>query len=234
MSTAIVLTIVIGGTVLLLGAVLAFVLWIRRRVARTALAAPDGLAGEAARRGWTVVERDDSLIPLYDRQYDRRSRWEPLTHPPRATAARDVITGSHRGREFVAATFDTVHQGRHQPERAIWVAAPAAHPMLGIRPSAAASNAVNRAIGLGGIRTGNPEFDARFEVLAEDERFAEAVVTPALVEFLLRDSRPWRAVSLRGEYLDVADPVRDHRDPAELVAALDLRCDILDRMPTWA
>ncbi len=149
----------------------------------------DALREEAARRGWTFVERDDSMVALYDRQYDRRSWWEPLTQPPRAKGARDVITGTHRGRPFVAATFDTVYQGQHQPERAIWVAAPAPHPMLSIHRVAGTQNALNRSIGLGGVQTGNVEFDRRFEVLSEDERFAHAVLSPQLQEFLLTDPR---------------------------------------------
>ncbi|ACU97117.1 DUF3137 domain-containing protein [Saccharomonospora viridis] len=234
MSTGIVLAIVIGGTVLLLGAVAAFVIWIKRSFVGRAEVSVDALREEAARRGWTFVERDDSMVALYDRQYDRRSWWEPLTQPPRAKGARDVITGTHRGRPFVAATFDTVYQGQHQPERAIWVAAPAPHPMLSIHRVAGTQNALNRSIGLGGVQTGNVEFDRRFEVLSEDERFAHAVLSPQLQEFLLTDPRSFRGVYLRGEYLDVLDPVQDHRNPDELVAALDLRCDILDRIPAWS
>ncbi|MEU6646889.1 hypothetical protein ABZ863_30730 [Saccharomonospora sp. NPDC046836] len=234
MSTGVVLAIVIGGTVLVLGAVAALVIWIRRSFVNNSRASLDRLYQTAVSRGWTFAERDDSYVALYDRQYDRRSRWEPLTHPPRAKSARDVVTGTHRGRPFVAATFDTVYQGRHLPERAIWVAAPAAHPMLSIQRVVAAQNVVNRALGLGGIVTGNPEFDRRFEVLTEDDRFGHAVLGTALVEFLLTDPREFRGVYLRGEYLDVLDPVQDHRDPDELVPALDLRCDILDRMPAWS
>ncbi|WP_298177057.1 hypothetical protein [Saccharomonospora sp.] len=234
MSTGVVLTIVIGGTVLLLGAVAAFVFWIKRSFVGRAEVSLDALREEAARRGWTYAERDDTQVALYDRQYNRRSRWEPLTHPPRAKAARDVITGTHRGRPFIAATFDTVYQGRHQPERAIWVAAPAPHPMLSIQRMVAVQNAINRRIGLGGVQTGNVEFDRQFEVLSEDERFAHAVLSSQLLEFLLTDPRSFRGVYLRGEYLDVLDPVQDHRNPNELVAALDLRCDILDRIPAWS
>lgn len=39
-----------------------------------------------------------------------------------------------------------------------------------------------------------------------------------------------------GDQLDVLDPVSDHREPAELILALDVRCDILDliRQRVWA
>jgi hypothetical protein len=41
---------------------------------------------------------------------------------------------------------------------------------------------------------------------------------------------------LLGANLDVGDPIDDHRNPAELIPALDLRCDLLDLVPrsAWA
>lgn len=64
-----------------------------------------------------------------------------------------------------------------------------------------------------------------------------------------RPSRPWttraaragrqvgfRGFMLIGDQLDLFDPVSDHRDPEQLVPALELRCDIFDRVPAsvWA
>lgn len=99
-----------------------------------------------------------------------------------------------------------------------------------------AESAVNAGLGLGDLRIGHPEFDARFQVTAQDERFARAVLTPGLVDFVLRDPRGIRGFWFRGAWFDVHDALTDHRDPAELVPALDLRCDLLDRVPrhVWA
>jgi hypothetical protein len=43
-------------------------------------------------------------------------------------------------------------------------------------------------------------------------------------------------MSLLGDHLDLIDRISDHRDPAELIPALDRRCDLLDRIPpsAWA
>ncbi|OLT47566.1 hypothetical protein BJF85_15430 [Saccharomonospora sp. CUA-673] len=234
MSTGVVVAIVLGGVVLLAAGVTVLIVAIlrgrRKHAAMSAPAARAALTG----RGWTFAERDDAWIPVYDRQHDRRGWAEPLRRPPRATAARNVVTGVHRGRQFVAATFDTVHAGKHQPERAIWVAAPAAHPMLSAKRIVGPQNAVNRSIGRGGVQLGDEAFDRGFEIHCDDEAFAQAVFGPELKALLLQDPRNIQGLVLRGEYLDVFDPVGDHRNPDELTAALDVRCDILDRIPVWS
>ncbi|TWH19799.1 hypothetical protein [Prauserella rugosa] len=234
MSVGAVLAIVFGGVVVLAAGVIALIVVIRR--AGKARAAMPAQAARAAvqSRGWTFAERDDSYIPVYDRQYDRKGWAEPMYAPPRATAATDVITGTHRGRPFVAATFETVHKGQHQRERAVWVAAPAPHPMLSAVRIVGPQNTVNRAIGMGGVQLGDEEFDRSFEIHCDDEAFAHAVFGPDLKALLLRDPRTFRGIALRGEYVDAFDPVSDHRAPEQLTAALDLRCDILDRIPVWA
>ncbi|WP_051400167.1 hypothetical protein [Haloechinothrix halophila] len=71
----------------------------------------------------------------------------------------------------------------------------------------------------------------RRPVDGEDEQFARAVLHPDLIEFLLTDPRQPRGFWLLGGHLDVLHEVGDHRDPDNLVPALDLRCDILDRIP---
>lgn len=233
MSVGAILVIVLGGVLLLAAGVIALIVLVRRAgQARAGMTAADARSAIEA-RGWTFAERDDAYVPLYDRQYDRTGWAEPLHLPPRATGAADVITGTHRGRPFVAATFETVHAGKHQRERAIWVAAPAPHPMLSATRIVGPQNTINRGIGMGGVQLGDGEFDRSFEVHCDDDAFARAVFGPELRTLLLRDSRSFRGFALRGEYLDVFDPVGDHRDPGELVPALELRCDILDRIPAW-
>ncbi|MBB3665295.1 hypothetical protein FB384_004248 [Prauserella sediminis] len=233
MSVGAILAIVFGGVLLLAAGVIALIVLVRRAgKARAAMSTSEARAAVQA-RGWTFAERDDSYVPLYDRQYDRTGWAEPFHRPPRATGATDVITGTHRGRPFVAATFQTVHDGKHRPERAIWVAAPAPHPMLSATRIVGPQNTINRTIGMGGVQLGDEEVDRSFEVHCDDEAFARAVFGPELKALLLHDSRSFRGFVLRGEYLDVFDPVSDHRDPEELVAALELRCDMLDRIPVW-
>ncbi len=56
-------------------------------------------------------------------------------------------------------------------------------------------------------------------------------MTPELVALLLSERGQFSGFMLLGDQLDVFDPIGDHCDPNQLVAALDLRCDILDRVP---
>lgn len=230
MSTPLIVAIVLGGTVLFLAGIAVLLFLLLRNLRQHRPASAEETRQAMAAYGWSFAERDDSIVSLYDRQYDHRGGLGALFDPPRAQSARDVITGTHRGRPFVAATFDTIYQGSRKPERAIWVATPSAHPLLSMHRIVGPQNALNDAIGRGGVQTGHPEFDRRFEVRCEVPAFAQAVLAPAVIELLLSDPRDFRGITFRGESLDATDPV-DHRDADQLMTALDLRCDVLDRVP---
>lgn len=235
MSTGAGIAIAVGGTLVLLGGIAWMVLYFRRSNARRAGAALDRLAQESARRGWRYVERDDSYAGVFNDQiqYTSRNPLHPLENPPHASEAHDIVTGTHRGRSFVAASFRTYHRGEYSLTRSIIVRTPSAGPALNVMGASGMQTAVNQALGWG-ARIGNPDFDRKYEVSAEDEGFAGTVLNPSMVEFLMADDRPMRGFTMLGDQFDVVDPVRDHRDPAELVPALDLRCDLLDRVPASA
>ncbi|MDA2803380.1 hypothetical protein [Nocardiopsis suaedae] len=234
MSSAVVLVIVIVGTLLVFAAVGLLIFFVLRANRAHRLPEARQVRPAIEQFGWTFAEQDDAFIELYNRQFDRPELREPLWGTPRATAAHDVVSGVHRGRRFVAATFDVTHQGGRRRERAVWVATPTRHPVLNISRLPQLQNSANQAIGRGGTTIGHPEFDGRFEVTGVDGGdFARAILQPDAVRFLLTDPRTPRVVFFRGEFLDAADPVNDHRDPQELLPALDFRCDLLDRMPNW-
>ncbi|WP_026128716.1 hypothetical protein [Nocardiopsis halophila] len=233
MSSALVLVIVIFGTLAILAGVALLIFFVLRATRAARPPEAQQLRPAIEQCGWAFSERDDTLIELYNRQFDRRDRRTPLAGPPRATAAHDVVSGTHRGRRFLASTFDVTYQGNHQRERAIWVAAPSPHPILNITRVPRLQNSANQAIGRGGTSIGLPEFDGQFEVTTEDDDFARAVLQPDVVNLLLADPRAPRGIHFRGEFLDAIDSINDHRDPRELLPALDLRCDILDRIPNW-
>lgn len=238
MSVGAIIAIAVGGT-LLLGAGLAWMtIWLNRSHKRHEQAALGRLREEVARRGWTFAERDDSVAELYtlqNKEFGGRDPRQPFVGPPKAKAAHNVLTGVHRGRPFLAATLDAYHNGEHASVRWIWVRTPAARPALTVRPAVPLSSKINNAI-WGEVRTGHPDFDERFDVSSDDPRFAIAALSPALIDFLLHDQRSFRDFRLFADHIEVLDRISDHRDPAELIPALDLRCDILDRIPAsvWA
>ena len=235
MGVGAVIAIAVGGTVIVAAAIVWLVVWLNRSNKAEEQAAAGRLGQESARRGWSYAERDDSVAELYTRQHREFALpnvLHPLADPPHASAAHDVITGTHRGRPFVAAVLDTSYRGQISPELCVWVRTPAPRPSLTVQKVTGAESRVNQAIGQGDVRSGNREFDDRFEVLSEDPRFAAAVVSPELADFLLAEQRRLRGVMLFADHVDALDQITDHRDPAQLIPALDLRCDILDRIPT--
>ncbi|HEV7979672.1 hypothetical protein [Amycolatopsis sp.] len=244
MSAGAVIAIAVGGTVLVAAAIVALVLWLRRSYDAKEQQSLTSLDEELTRRGWRYEENNDSYCSLYNQQNEFATQsllqiFDPLSPyhlPPRAVSAKHIITGSHRGRPFLAATFVVDHKGERSPVRTIWVRTPGQGPALTVSRVARAQSRVRAGIGQRDLQSGNPDFDEQFEVSTGDGRFAQTVLTPQVTRFLLTDPRPFRSVMLLGANLDVGDPIDDHRDPAELIGALDLRCDLLDLVPrsAWA
>lgn len=238
MSVGAIIALAVGGTVLMGAGITWMIIKFNRDYVASEKSALARLQEELPKRGWTFAERDDSILELCNRQYRdhyKPNPAHPLAGPPRAKAAHNVITGIHRGRPFLAAELDSYFRGEHHVHQIIWLRTPAARPGLSIRRAAALESTVNTALGWA-VRSGDPEFDRKFEVMTDSEAFAAAVLTPALTQFLLADKRKFRGFQFVGDQFEVFDQVSDHRDPAELIPALDLRCDILDRIPTavWA
>ncbi|MGW4586243.1 hypothetical protein [Amycolatopsis thermoflava] len=257
MSAGAVVAMAVGGSVLFMGLITWLIVRFNRRQGAAAAVTLAKLREELPRRGWTYVERDDSLAEAYNRQYEQfwspeqSQFWRPnqpvwrsgfqakapgpleqhFIRPPHARSAHDIITGTHRGRPFVAATLEIFYMHQITTELCIWVRTPAPCPPVYVRQTVGMVSKINAAVGQGDFRTGHPAFDDRFDVNGPDERFLAHVITPALAEFLLTDERRFRGFTLFADRVDALDRIRDHRDPAELVAALDLRCDILDRIP---
>lgn len=230
MSATLIVVIVVGGTVVLFTPLVIFMVWNSRKVKADESAALARLQTELPARGWSYVPQDDRFTEMYNARHTGRSLVDPLTSPPRATSAHDVITGTHRGRPFIAATFQVRFRGATNPEQCVWVFTPAARPRISVEKTAALQSAVNERIGRD-QRTGDQAFDRAFEVTAEDPAFAAAVLVPELTQFLAADTRSYRGWFLETDYVNIIHPMSDHRDPAELVPALDFRCDILDRIP---
>lgn len=230
MTPAAIVAIVVGGCLVVFGAIAAMLIWLRRDYDQHEA----GALARLGKTGWTYEERNDAYVELYNARplppYFRAEN--PIARPPRASAARQVVTGTHRGRSFLAAEFDVYlyDRGEHIRERCVWVRG-AARPGLSLRKVLGPQNAINRAIGWDYLKIGNAEFDRRFEVTADDPGFAQAVLHPRMVDFLLHDPREFRAVLMLADTIDLTDPITDHRDPQALIPALDLRCDILDLMP---
>ncbi|EHK87273.1 hypothetical protein SZMC14600_11203 [Saccharomonospora azurea SZMC 14600] len=236
MSTGLIVAIAVVGGVLLLGGLALLIGKLNKAIGVGTDSGRENLAEELSRRGWRYVETDDNVVGVYNelyRKYTHPFMLDPLVGPPRAASAKDVITGVHRGRPFFAAVLDTYHHGEYMSQLCVWVRTPVPRPALTVQRMAALASRINESIGTGDLKTGFPEFDENFDVRSKDPSFAAAVMNPDLVHLLLAQPDQFRGFMLLGDQLDVFDSLHDHRDPIQLVAALDLRCDILDRIPAF-
>lgn len=229
MSTWLIIVIVVAGILLLATPIVAFVIWNSRQVDDQRAAALRRLKEESANRGWTYEERNDSYAEWFTRLHGSSA--------VQAREARNIVAGTYRGRQFIAAEFHVYNAGDWQVSAnffdalAIYVQLPSGKADLAINRTTQLAATVNRATGEISSAIGIPAFDNKFEVNAADENFAKQLLSPELVEYLLSTRRQFRSISIVKDQLDVADQVDNQYDPAELIPALDFRCDIIDRIP---
>ncbi|WP_020661702.1 hypothetical protein [Amycolatopsis benzoatilytica] len=242
MSLLWILVLGIGGTLLFVGGMIWLFVWLNRNDKKLAAL----LQAECARRGWTYAAPDDSVCAQYNdgdrfvvRNWGERilQPMAPITHRYWASRARHVVTGWHRGRPFVAARLAlSAIEGEAADRPVIWVYAPGTSPALEVARVAKMESRINAAIGQGDITVGDPEFDDAYQVRSGDPDFARAVLNPVVTAYLKTGLRNFQGYTLINGRLTVQDWLNEHRDPEKLLAALDQRCDVLDRISpsVWA
>jgi len=234
MSLGVGLTIAIGGTVIVAALIIWLITWLGRSNKAAEEKALTRLREEIPKRGWTYEESNDSFVEMFNAQPQFQvigNPFEPFVGKPEALRAREVITGVHRNRPFLAAQFDVQHKGQVFPVPAVWIRLPSMRPWLSVKRVLEAQSRIRSATGQGDIALGYPGFDERFQVDCEDERFARAVITPQVAAFLMNAPTEVTGFAVYGDQFNLNDRINDHRDPAELIPALDLRCDLLDLIP---
>ncbi|OLT47807.1 hypothetical protein BJF85_14275 [Saccharomonospora sp. CUA-673] len=231
----------VGGSLLVFAALGAMMVYFHKRHKRTEADIQQRLGVEAQRRGWNLIGGSEEILRFYNFVYDTYSTGghplNPLQRRARAVAVKDVITGVHRGRSFIAGTFDVVTPKRERVKNmCVWVTAPGAVSTFALRKSDRISSTVNRGLGWYNFRSGRPEIDNHFAIRADDQNFAAQFVNDSIVHYLGSYSGRLDGVIVRGDQIEVWDDCKDHRDPDQLIAALDVRCDLLDRVPeaAWA
>ncbi|GAA4826567.1 hypothetical protein GCM10025787_00150 [Saccharopolyspora rosea] len=248
MSMGLAVAIVVGGCLVVAAAIVVLVVWLNRLKTSEEKAVLERLHARAAELGWTYEERNDSYVSVYNAQREYMTQpllamptrrnplapFQPYHRPSKAVAAKKIVTGVHRGRSFIAALFTVNYANEQSSVRVIWVRTPAAGPALTVSREARVASHINKAIGQGDVQLGNVEFDEQFEISQEDESFTRTVLNPAVIEYLLNTPRKFQSMSFLADHIDFSDQVTDHRDPEQLIPALDLRCDVLDRVPQSA
>ncbi|TDE07363.1 hypothetical protein [Jiangella asiatica] len=183
---------------------------------------------EAARaHGWRVTADGGS----------RTLRWSGPPFRPGSGAARTVVSGEHRGREFVAFEYvdeakPTPHAKTAIPHRfmVVTMTLPAAVPELSVIRRDPVESVLTRALDVPMLDVGDDEFSARSAVTSTDPLFATTVLQPLVVDHLKRQPRwNWR---FDGATMLAWDKGR--LEPDRLTARLTAMAELLDRVPAEA
>ncbi|HEY7593276.1 MAG TPA: hypothetical protein VH969_08990 [Actinophytocola sp.] len=214
--------------VLVFAAIIGLIGWllvrtVRRNRAPRNPAVGHDLARLAAERGWHYTPRDDEFLRRFDGY--------PFGRGGQLRPALDLVTGTHRGREFACFQFApprSLSPGEGSAEigytRVVAVTLPAPVPTLVLSPARSAPRWTRR------YTTGDDAFDRTFAVGTEDEPFADHVLTEPVRRWLLANP-PAGALRLGGPSLvawnaDTGGFAASMVEPA--VAHLS---DLLDQIP---
>ncbi|NEE02155.1 hypothetical protein [Phytoactinopolyspora halotolerans] len=222
------------GTVVVIGAtVLAVVLVIVMFTAVSAKRRRQALQELAHLHGWQWVHRKDSLPSTFP-------PGPPFRGHPRRAKARNVITGRHQDREFVAFEYyyvTTTSTGQHASSTthyyAVWrIALPASLPPISLGAEGVLGGKFAQAFGFRRMNTGNDEFDRRFKVKCDDQDFGARLLHPAMVN-LLMDTGTW-AWRIDGNVM--LSYSKGHLDADDVLPRLELMNRVLDHVPSeiWA
>ncbi|WP_062517718.1 DUF3137 domain-containing protein [Demequina gelatinilytica] len=166
-----------------------------------------------------------------------------FSSPPFGTGrrrrARDIVWGTMSGRPFETFAYSYETESRDSEGRTsttthtfqvTWVPLPAPLPTVRFT----GDNALLRALGkLGGrdLDTESHEFNQRWKVWSEDERVAHAILTPTVIDRLLRRDIVGRAFVVEGAAL--YSYAQSASDLAELPLVVGALYDLVDAIPAF-
>ncbi|MEU4606758.1 hypothetical protein AB0F43_27570 [Kribbella sp. NPDC023972] len=186
-------------------------------------------AGFAAQQGWSYVPANNALT----------HQWAgtPFGAGDNRRAL-NVLSGAFNGHPMVAfdysyQTHSTDSKGRRTTTThkfgVVVLQLPGALPHLEVTHEGIFGGAVANAFGFRDIQFESDQFNRRFRVKADDERFGHAVVTPRMMELLLaRGEIGWR---VEGNSLVGWD--KGAHNPAEVMNRLALLQQVVEQVPPY-
>lgn len=214
--------------VVVFAAIIGLVVWLIVRTSRhnrapRKPATSAGLAELAAAKGWQYSPRADGFLQRYSNAY-------PFGHGARKRPALDLLTGAHRGREFVCFQFSpprALMPGEHSAEidylRVVALSLPTPVPHMQLNTHRLPQWARKYTVG-------DEAFDKTFVVGTEDERFTNRVLTVPVRHWLM-ENPPVGDLRFDGTELMGWQPDRGDFDAGSVEPALNRLCDLLDRIP---
>lgn len=213
---------------LVFAAVIGLIVWVLVRTIRRNRALRDPAVGQelarvAAERGWQYTPRDDEFLRRFDGY--------PFGRGGRLRPALDLVTGTHRGREFACFQFSpprSLPPGEGSAAidyaRVFAVSLPAPVPNLVISPGKSTPRWTRR------YTTGDDAFDRTFAVGTEDEPFADRVLTEPVRRWLLAHP-PASSLRLGGPNLVAWHADNGGFDANMVEPAVAHLSDLLDQIP---
>ncbi|TDD71666.1 hypothetical protein E1262_05900 [Jiangella aurantiaca] len=215
------------AAVVLLFAVLAGAVFVSVRYGRfTAQRRLADLRGFVHSHGWRLGSGDEELT----------RRWPGPPFHPGGGVARPVVTGTHRGRDFLA--FEYLYEVTPSPaaktaiphrRTVVTIPLPAPVPDLAVTRKDAVAGAVARVLDRPGADVPG-ESGRRYHVACTDQLFATTVLQPpVLAELEAGPAWEWR---FAGDTMVGYQAGR--LTPDRLLSGLDALADVLDRIPAEA
>jgi hypothetical protein len=162
----------------------ALLVWLVVRAQRLARERREGMAWFAAQREWSYLPSDPRLVSRFvGAPFGRGSSQQAL----------NVIHGTHSGRPFTAfdyryVTHSTDGDGRSSSSvhscSVVAMSLGVAVPNLSVAPQGGVGRFFGKLFGTD-LRVGDPAFDDRFAVSADDLRFATDVLHPGMRAMLM-------------------------------------------------
>ncbi|KGM10458.1 DUF3137 domain-containing protein [Cellulomonas bogoriensis] len=175
--------------------------------------------------GWTWVGTDRTLT--------RRWHGTPFVAGHRARAV-EVMHGTYRGRPAVSFVHQyTVNHGKNQQtvsHHVVAVSLPAYLPKLELTPENLGTR-LAKALGGQDIVLESEEFNRAWRVQAHDPRFAHDILSPRLMEYLLRPASRGHAWRIEGT--DVLSWISGSTNLDSLARRLDVLSTVADSVPRF-
>ncbi|MCL2595979.1 MAG: hypothetical protein FWD83_10730 [Promicromonosporaceae bacterium] len=201
----------VGAVVAVLGAFVMLAIWLVRTAQRNRHRRSAWLWSFASSRGWSFAESEPGLVRLSARA--------PFG-VGHARAATDVIRGAIDGVPFVSFTY-TYRTGDSSENSEVThtamvtcIRTPPSPNMLLVTPEGALSGLMD-AIGLGDLKLESEDFNRRFNIRTNNDRFAYDVLNPTTMHRMLTDRRfqlpmrfdnsnlfTWRWEALKPEWVE--------------------------------
>jgi hypothetical protein len=214
--------------VLALVAVVGLPVWLlvgahRRNRAMRDPAVGEAVAQLAAAKGWRYTAQDDRFADQFDGA-------GPFGRGARRRPALDLVTGTHRRREFACFQYAPPRRMRRHEQpveiayiRVFVVSLPTSVPSMQITSAGRTPRWSRR------YTVGDESFDHAFMVGTDDAAFTSGILTDSLRRWLVDNPPPGR-VRLLGSHLICWHDDRVGFDPQRIEVVLDYLTDLVDRM----